>query len=97
MDDIKTLRRTDYTRYLRPRGPSLEPKPALAQVPNPELMTVSIRIKLPDYANWRLYVFARQYPYISLAAAVTGLILLVIAGDIMTWLWHAVRGAGGRG
>lgn len=98
MDDIRHFRQTDYTRYVRRRGPSAG---ALSQAPpkpaDSDTMTISLRLSLPDYSRWKIYVFVRQYPYISLAIAAVAFIGLVLAGDALSWLWHIVHNRGVRG
>lgn len=92
MNDIKILKRTDYTNYLRPRVQAAE---VSAQNPvqsdNSDQMTISVRVQLPDYASWKAYLFVRQYPYLSLAIVAGAGLILVIGGDILAWLWHTIH------
>ncbi|HET7529320.1 MAG TPA: hypothetical protein VFJ84_03795 [Candidatus Saccharimonadales bacterium] len=98
MDDIRPLRRTDYTRYIRPRRTAAE-SPAKASVKEAasDTMTISIRFSLPRFYEWKAYGFIKQYPYISVAAAAAAFVGLVLAGDALSWLWHAVHNRGIRG
>lgn len=96
MNDIKTLKRTDYTHYLRPRQARVLESAKVRRSTAADTMTISIRVHLPDYSNWSTYGFIRRYPYISLAIAAVAFIVLVLTGDVTVWLWHLIH-KGGKG
>jgi len=92
-------RRTDYTRQLRPRPSAYQPsapRPVRPSVVEAEQTTISIRVSYPDFSRWRLYKFARQYPYLALAVSVGILMVLVLLVDGALWLWHIVNKTGAR-
>lgn len=90
--DIKYPRRTDYTSYFKPRpGRSAHRAEAAVQAAQPETMTISIRVRLPDYSTWRAYAFIRQYPYLSLAAVTASFLLIILTSDVLSWAWQLVH------
>lgn len=91
MNELRAIKRTDYSGYVRPRRPAgTEATETVAPPADPEQMTVSVRIQLPDYTAWRAYIFARQYPFLSLAIAFGGLLGLFILGELAAWLVHVI-------
>jgi hypothetical protein len=85
------IARTDYTNYTRSRttvAPNLTYDNAGTAE---EQVTISIRVTYPDFSRWRAYLFARQYPYLTMAICVGVFIGLVLGADVAVWLWHSLR------
>lgn len=62
-----------------------------------EQMTISVRVTLPDITQWRAYKFARQYPYLALAASIIALMALVLLANGVSWIWHIINKSSGVG
>jgi hypothetical protein len=77
-----------HSSTMRPAHISTTPTQFDSHAAVDDKLTISIRINLPDYSQWKIFLFAQEYPYLTIAIAAGSILALLLLLNGLVLLWH---------